>query len=90
MTLSKTTPHKYDKLREFRQDDYDNTFYYCDNPNHVFVAFVTAFCPLCEDIQRMKEVDDEVAELEDKFYHLEDSYFELVKKARHTAPEILI
>ena len=73
----------------FRQTDYNNTFYCCQN-EHPFIAFTTCFCPLCETTEELIDIHNAHKELENALDNLTEEYHLLVIKAKKHAPEILV
>lgn len=74
---------------EFYQEEYDNSFYYCDI-GHPFVAFTTTYCPLCEKINDIRILTEDLTDTSDELDNLQEQHFELVAKAHKLAPEVLV
>jgi len=76
-------------LNVFKQEHYDNNFYYCDN-DHPFIAFTTCFCPLCEKIEEAIELMGDCNEMEEALENTAVEYQELYIKVKNHSPELLI
>lgn len=90
--MNSSTNSKFNiNTHEFYQEEYDNNFYYCDNGgDHVFIAFTTVYCPLCETMDQICALSEDLANTSDELDNLQEQHFELVAKAHKLAPEVLV
>lgn len=73
----------------FNQEEYDNTFYYCDN-DHPFVAFTTCYCPICDNETSIRVLRQTIDQMDKRLDDYEENYYKLVVKVKNSAPELLV
>lgn len=78
-----------DEFSRFDQDQYSETFYYCDN-EHPFIAFTTCFCPLCDTNKELGEALADLASIEETCDNQTEEFQELFVKVRNHSPELLV